>query len=121
MCNSNRFLKCLIRLLIKEEAFKIANEKEGETRKGNSQTEEFWMGPNMKTRITCSNIVFFDQTQITSSVLFLFEDEEDKGNLVHKLECNIAILIGSIDTPKLCDRHFANTPIINGCICKICF
>ena len=79
------------------------------------------MGPNMKNRITCSNIVFFDQTQITSPVSFLVEDEEDKGNLVHKLECNIAILIGSIDTPKLCDRHFANTPIINGCICKICF
>ena len=64
------------------------------------------MGPNMKNRITCSNIIFFDQTQITSSVLFLVEDEEDKGNLVHKQECNIAILIGSIDTPKLYDRRF---------------
>ena len=79
------------------------------------------MGPNMKNRITRSHIIFFDQTQITSSVLFLVEDEEDKGNLVHKQECDIAILIGSIDTPHFVTDVIANTPIISGCICEISF
>ena len=45
------------------------------------------MGPNMKNRITRSHIIFFDQTQITSSVLCL-EEEGDRSSLVHKQEHN---------------------------------
>ena len=44
------------------------------------------MGPNMKNRITCSNIIFFDQTQITSSMHSAEVKEKDKGNLAHKQE-----------------------------------
>ena len=106
MCNSNRFLKCLIRLLIKEEAFKIANEKEGETRKGNSQTEEFLNGTKYEKPDYMFQYYFLWSNSDYKFFAVLVEDEEDKGNLVHKQECNIAILIGSIDTPKLCDRRF---------------
>ena len=79
------------------------------------------MGPNMKNRITRSNIIFFDQIQITSSRLGLKENEEDKGNLVHKQEYNIAVLIGSIAPLNSVTDVFANTPIISGCICEISF
>ena len=44
------------------------------------------MGPNMKNRITRSHIIFFDQTQITSSVHSAEVKEKDKGNLAHKQE-----------------------------------
>ena len=42
----------------------------------------------MKNRITRSHIIFFDQTQITSSVLCLEAEEQDRSNLVHKQEHN---------------------------------
>ena len=53
-----------------------------------SQTEEFLNGTKYKNRITRSHIIFFDQTQITSSVLCLEAEEQDRSNLVHKQEHN---------------------------------
>ena len=45
-------------------------------------------GTKYKNRITRSHIIFFDQTQITSSVLCLEAEEQDRSNLVHKQEHN---------------------------------